>query len=33
MNVRIMVAMAAATIATIVLAGCFHHGQKTVIEE
>ncbi len=33
LNVRIMVAMAAATIATIVLAGCFHHGQKTVIEE
>jgi hypothetical protein len=30
---RIMVAMAVATIATIVLAGCFHHGQKTVIEE
>jgi hypothetical protein len=33
LNVRIMVAMAVATIATIVLAGCFHHGQKTVIEE
>jgi hypothetical protein len=33
LNVRVIVAIVAATIGLVVLAGCFHHGQQTVVEE
>jgi hypothetical protein len=33
LNVRAIVVIAAVTIGLVVLAGCFHHGQRTVVEE